>query len=218
MRAVSVPMRSVALLRLMPGKRTSRTPTPLRVPDSLEPRVRDLVATTCERRAALELQGAAAFTAVTQALFDLRADAAIVEMSAQAIVDEMRHSEIYRGLAEMFWGASVPRPQPAAIPIPAHLEAPPALRPALQVVGMCAINETMACSFLDLCFQCAELPAVRSAVHEVLRDEVRHGQIGWAWLASCGVTDRAAIAPFVLPMLRLQLRGWRAQMATLPQG
>ena len=68
-------------------------------------RQRRLVASTCARRAALELQGAAAFTVVTGALFELRADAAIVELSARAIAEELRHSEIYRALASDYAGS-----------------------------------------------------------------------------------------------------------------
>ena len=198
----------------------SREPDTASVPDatSLDDHQRRIVATTCERRAALELLGAAAFTGVTQALLDLRADAVIVDLSARAISEEINHSEIYRSLAIAYAGHDVARPTPAPIEWPVHEDAEPALRPALHVVGMCSINETMACAFLDLCLLGTRAPAVRKGLHDVLSDEIRHGRIGWAWLASANLAARArsAIGDFVLPLLRTQVRGWRAQIETVP--
>jgi hypothetical protein len=186
--------------------------------DDLDEHQRRVVVATCERRAALELEGAAAFTRVTQALIDLRADAAILELAARAIAEEMNHSEIYRGLAAAYAGRDLPRPQPAPIDWPEHEGAPAALRPVLDVVGMCAINETMACAFLELCLEGATAAPVREGLRDVLGDEIRHGRIGWAYLASLGLDDagRAEIGRFVLPLCRKQVRGWRAQIATVP--
>ncbi len=186
--------------------------------DSLDEESRELIASTCERRAALELEGAAAFSVVTGALFHLGADPAIIDLSARAIAEELRHSEIYRALATHSSGREAPPPRPAPIEVPAYSDIAPSLRPALHVVGMCAINETMACAFLELCLEGATAPRVREGVREVLSDEIRHGRIGWAWLATVGPSERAAIAPHILPMLRSQVTRWRAQIATLPTG
>ena len=205
-------------LRLMARAKGEPDGTPAPDPASLDDDQRRVVATTCERRAALELLGAAAFTGVTQALLDLRADSAIVDLSARAISEEINHSEIYRCLAIAYAGHDIARPTPGPIEWPAHENAEPALRPALHVVGMCAINETMACAFLDLCLTGAKAPAVRKGLQDVLSDEIRHGRIGWAWLASANLSARArsAIGGFVLPLLRTQVRGWRAQIETVP--
>lgn len=166
----------------------------------------------------LELAGAAAFTGVTQALLDLRADSAIVELSAMAIVEELHHSEIYRSLAITYARHEIDRPRPGPIDWPTYEEVDPALRPVLVVVGMCAINETMACAFLELCLKGATAPAIRDGLREVLGDEIRHGRLGSAWLASAGpsTADRSAIGRYVLPLLRTQVRSWRAQIGTVP--
>ena len=186
--------------------------------DELDDPAREVVIATCTRRAALELEGAAAFTRVTQALIDLRADAAILELAARSIAEEMTPSEIYRGLAAAYAGREIPRPQPAPIAWPTHGGASAALRPVLDVVGMCAINETMACAFLELCLAGATAAPVRAGLRDVLGDEIRHGRIGWAYLASMGLdaAGRAEIGKFVLPLLARQVRGWRAQIATVP--
>jgi len=177
---------------------------------------RAIVAATCARRAELELHGASAFHLVTDSLRRLRAPPAIVALSEQAIGEERAHAEIYRRLAVRNGAPDLPLPPQPVLDVPAHASAPPSLRPALHVVGMCAINETMACAFLDCCLRGATDDNVREGVRAVLADEIRHGRIGWAWLASISVEDRRAIVPWVLPLARVQLAGWRAQIATPP--
>ncbi|HLK40610.1 MAG TPA: hypothetical protein VKU41_27850 [Polyangiaceae bacterium] len=179
-----------------------------------------LVAATCERRAELELRGAAAFTVVTQALVDLRADARIVDLSARAIAEEIRHSNIYFELASTFARRALRRPAFAPIDVPAHDDVDPTLRRVLHVVGMCSINETMACAFLELCLAGAKATPVRAALREVLSDEIRHARVGWAYLASPGVAQdaRHEVGRRLVPMLCAQLEGWWRQVETLPAG
>jgi hypothetical protein len=179
-----------------------------------------LVAATCARRAELELRGAAAFTVVTQALIDLRADARIVDLSARAIAEEIRHSEIYLELACAYARTSLPRPEVAPIEVPAHDGIEPEVRRLLHVVGMCSINETMACAFLELSLAGATSATVRTGLREVLSDEIRHARIGWAYLASPGVTagGRREVERWLVPMLCAQLEGWWRQVDTLPAG
>ncbi len=181
---------------------------------------RELVATTCARRSELELRGAAAFTVVTQALIDLRADSRIVDLSASAIAEEIRHSEIYLELASSYSPKLVARPRVAPIEVPAHPGLAPELRRVLHVVGMCSINETMACAFLELCLEGARSQATRIALREVLADEIRHARIGWAYLASGGVGEGSSreVERWLVPMLCAQLAGWWKQIETLPEG
>jgi hypothetical protein len=181
---------------------------------------RRLVEDTSERRAALELKGAAAFTIVTQALIDLRADARIVDLSARAIAQELEHSRIYLALATAYRGAEVDSPRVEPIDAPRFSRAPAEVRPLLQVVAMCSINETMACGFLALCLRGATEPAVRRAIHDVLADEIHHARIGWALLGSPRVAQpqRVEVGRWLVPMLEAHLTGWRAQIATLPEG
>ncbi len=181
---------------------------------------RALVATTCARRAELELRGAAAFTVITQALIDLRADSRIVELSARAIAEEIRHSEIYLELASAYARAAAARPAVAPIAAPRHPGVADDVRRVLHVVGMCSINETMACAFLELCLAGATSRAARAGLREVLSDEIRHARIGWAYLASPGVMAevKGDVERGLVPMLCAQLEGWSRQIAMLPPG
>jgi hypothetical protein len=185
----------------------------------LAPEVRRLVAATSARRASLELEGAAAFTAITQALIELRADARIVDLSARAIAEEIRHAEIYGELARAYGHADVPPLRAAPIEIPSYQGASPRGEQLLRIVGMCSINETMACSFLELCLAGATAPLVRTGVREILEDEIRHARIGWIYLGSpdVGPEERRLVGGWLLPLLRTQWTRWRAQIATLPE-
>ncbi|MGO9837116.1 MAG: hypothetical protein ACLP1X_23210 [Polyangiaceae bacterium] len=196
---------------------------PLDTDDSiarLDPETRHFVATTAARRSELELRGAAAFTAVTQALTDLRADLRIVDLSARAIAEEIDHSRIYLSVARAYAGEELPTPPPEPIAVPAYPRVGADGERVLQVVGMCSINETMACGFLELCLQGATAPGVREGLRRVLEDEIRHARIGWAYLGSPDVGDaeRRLVSEWLQPMLRAQWRGWCDQIATLPAG
>jgi hypothetical protein len=186
----------------------------------LDAGVRRFVASTAERRAALELHGAAAFTAVTQALVELRADSRIVEMSARSIAEEIDHSNIYLSLARAYAMEDVAAPRPSSIDIPEYRDAGADAQRLLRVVGMCSINETMACGFLELCLRGAKAVPVREGLRSVLEDEIRHARIGWALLGSpdVGPAERRLLSAWLLPMLRTQWQGWRDQIATLPEG
>ena len=196
------------------------TPAGDQASDELSASDCELVATTCARRAELELRGAAAFTVITQALIDLRADSRIIDLSARAIAEEIRHSEIYLELASSYSGSEVVRPEVAPIEIPAHRGVAPDLRRVLHVVGMCSINETMACAFLELCLGGARSHASRVALREILADEIRHARIGWAYLASVGVRTgtHREVERWLIPMICAQLAGWWRQIETLPEG
>jgi hypothetical protein len=171
------------------------------------------------RRARLELQGAAAFTVVTQALIELRAPAAIVSLCASAIAEELRHSEIYVTLARAYGGGVVDAPRPSPIEVPRYPEAGADGERLLHVLGMCCVNETMACSFLELCFAKAVAPLAREGIRQILQDEIRHARVGWAYLGSADVGDaeRRLASAWLLPMLRTQWRSWRDHVALLPE-
>jgi hypothetical protein len=179
---------------------------------------RELVSSACVRRAELELSGAAAFTAVTQSLVELRANTRIVDLSARAIAEEIRHSDIYLELARSYSAVALPALRAAPIAVPAFPSVGARAEALLRVVGMCSINETMACAFLELCLAGATAPLVRAGLREVLEDESRHARVGWAYLGSPDVTDpeRRVVGRWLAPMIRAAWAVWRAQITTLP--
>jgi hypothetical protein len=177
-----------------------------------------LVATTGARRAALELEGGAAFTAVTQSLVDLRADVRIVDLAARAIAEELRHAAIYGAIARAYGDGGDAPSRATPIAAPHYDGVTPREDHILRVVGMSSINETMACAFLELCLAGTTASFVRDGLREVLEDEIRHARIGWAYLGSPDVGDaeRTLVGTWLVPLLRAQWGRWREQIASLP--
>jgi hypothetical protein len=186
----------------------------------LEPGVRRLVSATAARRSELELQGAAAFAVATQAAIDLRADSTLVDLCAKAAVEEIEHSGIYLSIARQYALGDVVEPRAQPIVIPEYPATNAAEQSLLLLVGLCSINETMACAFLQCCLAGATAPAVREGLHRVLEDEIRHARIGWMALGTSrvGDTERRLVSRWLMPMLRAQWQGWTEQIASLPPG
>jgi hypothetical protein len=184
----------------------------------LDESLRRHVAATHLRRAALELQGAAAFTAVTQALLELRAPASVIDLCARAVPEELRHSEVYMALVRAYSDSELQPPRASSIDIPTYPAAGADGERLLRVVGMCCINETMACSFLELCFAGAKAPLVRRGIQEILEDEIRHARVGWAYLGSSdvGPLERRLVSSWLTAILRAQWSHWQDHIATLP--
>jgi hypothetical protein len=175
------------------------------------------VVATHLRRAGLELQGAAAFAAVTQALLDLRAPTTVIDLCARAVPEEIRHSEVYLTLAQAYSDSPLEAPRASPIDIPEYPAAGADGERLLRVVGMCCINETMACSFLELSFAGATAPLARRGIQEILEDEIRHARVGWAYLGSIdvGPAERRLVSSWLVSMLRSQWSHWRDHIATL---
>jgi hypothetical protein len=100
--------------------------------------------------------------------------------------------------------------------VPRHERASPRVRDALFIVGQCVLNETTASAFLEACLQCAEGALARWALRELLSDEIDHGRIGWAFLASLTAAERAELNWWLLPMAFVNLRQWRLETPNDP--
>jgi hypothetical protein len=79
------------------------------------------------------------------------------------------------------------------------------------------LNETTASAFLEACLTHARGGVARAALRELLSDEIDHGRIGWAHLASLSASVRAELSPWLLPMAFLNLRTWREQSPDDPR-
>jgi hypothetical protein len=132
-----------------------------------------------------------------------------VRLAERAIDDELRHAEICRVVASRFHGGDLPAPAPLALAIPRLEGASTALRHTLYVVGQCAINETTASAFLEVCRDGAEGRLARAALSELLSDEIDHARIGWMHLTSLDAKARTELGPWLLPLARANIRLWR---------
>lgn len=195
------------------GGRLTQRPLPDEDPllDALGRDDRERLAHIWLYRAATERRVADSFEVITESLRRRSAPAPLVEISARAVDDEYRHTELSRLVASRFAGRALEAPRRLPLDVPRHAGASPALRDTLFVVGQCVLNETTASTFLEACLEHARGTVARSALRELLSDEVEHGRLGWSYLAWLGAAERAAVGPWLLPMAYLNLKLWREE-------
>ena len=168
-------------------------------------------------RAQSELNAASGFAIVLGELFELGAAPAVLELASEAVHDEVRHAEICRGLAERYLGAPVAPPIAKRVSVPTHPGADAALVRHLHVVGLACVNETLAAAFLEACLEeTTEDAEVRALAKQHLADEVRHGRVGWAHLATLDAATREAIGAFVPRMVKANMVRWARRLRILP--
>ena len=192
------------------GKLTSR-PLPIDDPsiDALSAEVREDLVATWLGRAATERRVADAFEVIHGALVELHAAPELVAMASRAIDDEYRHTELSRVVASAYAGTDLAAPPRLLLAVPEMDGISEELRHVLHVFGHCAVNETTASAFLEVCFRCATGELARAACRELLSDEVDHARIGWGCLQSMRPALRREMTPWLLPMVRANVRIWR---------
>lgn len=141
----------------------------------------------------------------------------VLELATRAVHDEVRHSELCRGLAEHYRREPVPPPKAKRVSMPSHPGAPEDLVPHLHVVGLCCINETLAAGFLQACLDVTDDPHARPLAKSHLADEVQHGRVGWAHLAHVDDRVRQAVGEFVPRLLEANVRRWASRLPILPE-
>jgi hypothetical protein len=193
------------------GGRLTGRPLPEADPDidALDDAQRAELAEVWLGRTASERRVADAFEVVRDALRDLGAGAEIVAIATRAVDDEYRHEELSRRVASRFAGRELEAPPRLTLVVPEHPGADGELLRTLHVLGHCAMNETFASAFLETSLAFAKAPLARVAVQELLSDEIDHARLGWAHLGTLDDARRRAVAPWLLPMIRANLKMWR---------
>jgi hypothetical protein len=177
--------------------------------DALEDAQRAELVAVWLGRTASERRVADAFEVVRDALAALGAAKELVLLATRAVDDEYRHEELSRRVASRFAGRELDAPPRLKLVVPEHSGADEELVHTLHVLGHCAMNETFASAFLETSLAFAKAPLARAAVQELLSDEIDHARLGWAHLGALDETRRHAVAPWLLPMVRANLKMWR---------
>ncbi len=201
------------------GGRLTHNPLPERdeAVATCSPHARRKLAGIWLSRAAMERRVADSFTVIAQALRRRGAPEQLIQLADRSIDDEFRHAELSRVVASRFAGRELPAPPHLPLEVPAHKGASAELRDTLHVVGQCVLNETTATAFLETCLAHATGKLARRALKELLSDEVDHGRIGWAYLASASAETRDQVGRWLLPMAYLNLRIWKEESPTDPE-
>jgi len=152
-------------------------------PRDLDERGRGLVAGVWAFRARSEREAASRFGRLAAQLEAEDAAAVVVAMAKRAEDDEVRHVEICAELAARYGhrrGAVASEPAGEIGPRSAGSRE----RLLYEVVAFCAVTESINSALMMVSHERATDPAVRSAVREILRDEVTHARLGWAHLSA----------------------------------
>lgn len=181
----------------------------------LDPRVRAEIAHVWWMQSATELRVATSFAIVRDALAGLGAEAPLVSLAHRAVDDEHRHAALCLEMARRVRGQEPAPPPDMDAARPSH----PAARNeherrALFVIGQCALNETFASAYLSTAHKGATSPLARAALNELLKDEIDHARLGWAYLSTMPAALRPAISDWLLPLTVANLREWRKSTAS----
>lgn len=189
---------------------------------------RGLGAADCKRlserwadRAKNERSTSVVFAHIERALGALDAPRALRDVAHAAIDDETRHGDICDYCAEQYAGHErVPR-SGLAPPAPRFAGCNEHESSVLFLILHCCLNEGIAAAYLRAGLERATTELVRAALRTILRDEIRHARLGWAFLATASNHDRALVAEALPKLLDTVLGAWldpRDYPGDLPEG
>jgi len=137
---------------------------------------------------------------MAEELAQIGADPVVVQGARDAAEDEARHRDLCAIVAARF---GVPDAQNYIAPRAriGRSDMPQRDRLLWEVVAVCCISETMNTSLLTRCQEVTTDPQIRDTLHELLKDEVKHAQLGWAHLAAERAAGRGAFLRDVLPAM-----------------
>jgi hypothetical protein len=153
-------------------------------------------------RGRTELEAAARFRRLAAELSVHAASDVVRGLSEEAARDELRHASLCDALVTHFGGTPLPEgPREPRL----RRVAPPGLdgRDALlyELVALSCVTETLSTALLGALVRAARDSVAKETMHAILRDEVRHSRLGWAFLAEAHAAGaRDVVAPH-LPRL-----------------
>lgn len=181
----------------------------------LDPSLRRVLGESWWTQCATEFRVATSFSIVHQSLAALDAEPSLVALAERAIDDEHRHAALCLDMAHRYFGSDIAPPPPLPPRHPQHREAKDEdERRALFVIGQCALNETFANAYLSTAYRDTKSPIARAAINELMRDEIDHSRLGWAFLATLPVAKRERISDWLVPLAITNLREWHESAAT----
>lgn len=187
--------------------------------EALPAATRAAMAAHWRRRARSERRIGRGFARIAPRLRDVGVAAGVVALCEGAAEEEARHADLCGALAGLYdAAAAAPEPVPDDA-LPAFGSGDPRIEAALLIVGTCCINETLATAYIAACLEAATVPCAVEANRVHLREEIGHGRIGWALLASNWVDAglRAELSAWLPDMLAANLPLWLRADPWLPQ-
>ena len=183
-------------------------------PDHLHPLVSRALARAWRSRAQGEARVGRAFSAIAAAL---RAHDEVTVTVLDALDagarEEAAHTRLCDELA-LRYDADVPAATPF-VDDPLPLATPE--ERGVVLVSACCISESIASAYLEHCYATATAPLAKTALHTLLRDEIGHAQLGWAFVASLPAASpvRLAISASIDGLVERTRLAWHERIATL---
>jgi hypothetical protein len=178
---------------------TTETPRPAVLPTD-DPTIAELtgdgrraLAERWASRATNELRTSTTFAEVRRGLVSLGAPDELVGRAERAIADETRHAGICRYVASRYAGCPIVETAVEPTAPPRFSGASEREARVLHVVLHACLNEGFAVAYLGACLSAATAPLARAAVRELMRDEMQHARLGWAFLAWASPADRGLV-------------------------
>jgi hypothetical protein len=172
---------------------------------ALSPDARRLVGEAWRARWTQEHLAVGAFSLLAVELAGLGCDSVILAMVTRAAADEARHADICRRLAARHLGEAEVGTLVRGVPgFAAYPGRSPAERALLHVVEMCCLNETFTGAYFTEMVERTTDPLARAAVLSLLEDEIDHGRVGWAYLASARRDGHAGVLDTTLTALLVE--------------
>lgn len=137
--------------------------------------------------------------------------AELAALSNEAHEDELRHAGLCRCLVDALRGAhefaAVPRElegAPHALLGPRHLSAEQ--RTLFTAVALGCVTETLSVALLIEIEKRAQHALVQQTAHDILRDEIRHSRLGWAYLEHASSLESVSwLGAHIEDMIRVAL-------------
>ena len=170
----------------------------------------DAVALTWAQRAQAELGAKARFIELTNQLIDARASKKVIDLSRKAIIEEDQHSDLCADMAiklghptgyALFQGTGMQFKKP--------WEERSSYRERLlcEMVLMCCITETINASLLNTIYGSAKNTEATRLIQKILRDEIKHSQMGWAHLSlEAKKIDCSFLGQYLDSMLKISVK------------
>jgi hypothetical protein len=162
--------------------------------------LRRLIGEAWAFRALVEHDAARRFTRLAETISAFDRESPVVPLMHRAADDEVRHAALCEQLS-LAYGHPVEPPSTAPAEIaPAQLG--PRQAVLYEVVAACCITETESVATVATLLAEPADTRVRQVLHEIARDEVVHGRMGWTHLArEAALTDVSFLAPWIPIML-----------------
>jgi hypothetical protein len=165
------------------------------------PALRRIAADAWRFRLDVERDAEARFARLAERLSSAGAAPPVVALARRASRDEARHAAFCAELAGAY-GAAIGPLAPAAPREIAPRDLGIRQRVLYEVVAACCIAETESLSVLTTLLDHVQGGRLRRVLRELAADEVGHGRLGWAHLASEHARGETAfLGPFVPAML-----------------